>query len=314
MALPTNTYTTYDQKGLREDLSNIIYDISPDETPLLSGIARVKATNTIHGWQTDTLRAAAVNAHLEGDDTTAQAQVATVRLQGASQIFKNAVITTGTDTAVNAAGRGKAMAYAILRVAKEQKMDIEKALFSNVATNAGANGTIRTLGGLPAWAKTNVVNVGAGGANPTGDGSDVRSAGALSVFNQTKFDSAMQKVWVSGGKPDCVYLNAFQMSKALGFTGNNNQRSTGATGKVSQLINVYMTPWGSVDFIPVRESIANQVWILEKDKLAFAELRPMASTELAKTGDNEMRQIISEGTLEVRNEKSMGLITDCTIT
>ena len=314
MALPTNTYTTYDQKGLREDLSNIIYDISPDETPLLSGIARVKATNTIHSWQTDTLRAAAVNAHLEGDDTTAQAQVATVRLQGASQIFKNAVITTGTDTAVNAAGRGKAMAYAILRVAKEQKMDIEKALFSNVATNAGANGTIRTLGGLPAWAKTNVVNMGAGGANPTGDGSDVRSAGALSVFNQTKFDSAMQKVWVSGGKPDCVYLSAFQMNKALGFTGNNNQRSTGATGKVSQLINVYMTPWGSVDFIPVRLSGPSDVWIIQKDKLAFAELRPMASSELAKTGDNSMRQIISEGTLEVRNEAALGLVTDCTIT
>ena len=102
------------------------------------------------------------------------------------------------------------------------------------------------------------------------------------------------------------------MDKALGFTGNNNQRSTGASGKVTNLLNVYMTPWGSVTFQPARENRSRDVWIIEKDKLALAALRPMKNQALAKTGDSEMRQVVGECTLVVRNEKALGLIADCT--
>ena len=313
MSQPTNTYDTYDSVGIREDLSNVIYNVSPEETPLLSSIAKVKASSTLHEWQTDTLRDSAVNAHIEGDDTVAEARTATTRLQNSTQIFKNAVVTSGTDDVVDNAGRGKEMSYQIVKVGQEQKLDMEAALMANQARVAGNSTTARKMAGLGAFVKTNVTNVGTGGANPAGDGSNARTDGTATVFSQADFDSAMQGIWAEGGKPDCVILSAFQMDKALGFVGNNNQRSTGASGKVENLLNVYVTPWGSVEFIPARENRSRDVWIVEKDKLALAQLRPMKSQALAKTGDNEKRQVVGECTLVVRNEKALGLVADCTV-
>ena len=312
MAQPTNTFDTYDSVGIREDLSNVIYNVSPEETPLLSSIAKVKASSTLHEWLTDTLRDSAVNAHIEGDDTAAEARTAATRLQNSTQIFKNAVVTSGTDDVVDNAGRGKEMSYQIVKVGQEQKLDQEKAIMANQARVAGNSTTARKMAGLGSFVTTNVSNVGTNGANPTGDGSDARTDGTQTVFSQADFDTAMQGIWSEGGKPDCVILSAFQMDKALGFVGNNNQRSTGASGKVENLLNVYVTPWGSVEFIPARENRARDVWIVEKDKLALASLRPMKSQALAKTGDNEKRQVVSECTLVVRNEKALGLVADCT--
>lgn len=313
MAQPTNTFDTYDAVGIREDLSNVIYNVSPDETPLLSSIAKVKATNTLHEWQTDTLRASAVNAHIEGGDTSADAMSPTTRLQNSTQIFKNAVVTSGTNDVVEAAGRSNSeMSYNIVKVGQEQKLDMEAALMANQARVAGNATTARKLAGLGAWVKTNVTNIGTNGANPTGDGTNARTDGTATVFSQADFDGAMQSIWTNGGKPDTVILSAFQMDKALGFTGNNNQRSTGASGKVTNLLNVYMTPWGSVTFQPARENRSRDVWIIEKDKLALAALRPMKNEALAKTGDNEKRQVVGECTLVVRNEKALGLVADCT--
>jgi len=313
MAQPTNTFDTYDSVGIREDLSNVIYNVSPEETPLLSSIAKVKASSTLHEWMTDSLRDSAVNAHIEGDDTVAEARTATTRLQNSTQIFKNAVVTSGTDDVVDNAGRGKEMSYQIVKVGQEQKLDMEAALMANQARVAGNSTTARKMAGLGAFVKTNVTNVGTGGANPAGDGSNARTDGTATVFSQADFDSAMQRIWAEGGKPDCVILSAFQMDKALGFVGNNNQRSTGASGKVENLLNVYVTPWGSVEFIPARENRSRDVWIVEKDKLALAQLRPMKSQALAKTGDNEKRQVVGECTLVVRNEKALGLVADCTV-
>ena len=312
MAQPSNTFDSYDANGIREDLSNVIYNVSPEETPLLSSIAKVSATNTRHEWQTDTLRSSAVNAHVEGDDTTAEARVATTRLGNYTQILKNAVVTAGTDSGLDKAGRGKEMSYQVVLVGQEQKLDTEKALMSNQAAVAGNSTTARKMAGLGAWITTNVNNVGTGGANPTGDGTDARTDGTQTVFSQADFDLTMQDIWKEGGKPDCVILSSFNMDKALGFTGNNNQRATGAVGTVDNLLNVYQTPWGTVDFIPARENRSRDVFIIEKDKLALAQLRPMKNEALAKTGDNEKRQVVGECTLVVRNEKALGLVADCT--
>ena len=112
MAQPANTFDTYDSVGIREDLSNVIYNVSPEETPLLSSIAKVSATNTLHEWQTDANRAAiATNAHIEGNDTAGDAVTATARLGNYTQIFKNACTISGTDESVKNAGRGKEMSY-----------------------------------------------------------------------------------------------------------------------------------------------------------------------------------------------------------
>jgi hypothetical protein len=317
MAQPTNTFDSYDAVGIREDLENVIYDISPEETPFYTKCKKLKATNTYHEWQTDALRASAANAHIEGDATTATARTATSRLGNYTQIFKNAVAIPDTDSGLNKAGRASEMAYQMLKTAKEQKLDIEKALFDNNARVAGSASAARELAGAPAWMITNVnFQSGNSGANPTGDGTDARTDdGTPTAFSQTKFDGVMQSIWEEGGKPNTVYLSATQMNIALGFTGMNNQRSTigasvGGTNAVIKAIDVYVTPWGTVEFMPSRENRSRDVFIMQDDMWSVAVLRPTKNTELAKTGDATVRQVVTELTLVCNNEKASGIIAD----
>lgn len=316
MAQPTNTFDSYDANGIREDLEDVIYDVSPEETPFYTACAKVKATNTLHEWQTDALRASAANAHVEGDDTAAEARVGTSRLGNYTQIFKNAVVIPATDNGLNKAGRAKEMAYQVMKIAKEQKLDIEKALFDNNARVAGNATTARELAGAPAWLITNTVFGANEGADATGDGTDARTdeTTTLQAFDQTRFDSVMQSIWSAGGKPDSVYLSAFQMNKALSFTGNNNQRSTikSEDEKVIKHMAVYVTPWGTVEFKATRENRSRDVFIMQDDMWAVGVLRPTKNVALAKSGDSEKRQVVTELTLVCRNEKASGGIFDNT--
>ena len=313
MAQPTNTFDSYDAVGIREDLEDVIYDVSPEETPFYSACAKVKAANTLHEWQTDALRSSAANAHIEGDATTATARTATTRLGNYTQIFKNAVVIPDTDEGLKKAGRAAEIAYQMLKTAKEQKLDIEKALLDNNARVAGNSTTARELAGAPVWLITNT-SFGSGGADATGDGTDARTDGTQAAFSQTRFDSVMQSIWEQGGNPDSVYLSAFQMNVALGFAGNNNQRSTVSAEdeRVIKHMDVYVTPWGTVEFIPSRENRSRDVFIMQDDMWAVGVLRPTKNIALAKTGDATTRQVTTELTLVCKNEKASGMIADCT--
>jgi hypothetical protein len=198
-----------------------------------------------------------------------------------------------------------------MKIAKEQKLDIERALFLNNARVAGNATTARELGGAGAWVATNFA--GGSGASAGGSGSTAYTAGTARAMTQTIFDGVMQDIWSAGGNPNSVYLSPAQMTVALGFTGNNNQRSTigAADGKVANLVEVYMTPWGTVEFMPSREVASADVFIMQDDMWEVAELRPMKNVALAKTGDNTTRQITTELTLVCKNENANGLIADC---
>ena len=313
MAQPSNTFDSYDAVGIREDLSDIITNVSPEETPFFTKARKTTARNTLHEWQTDSLRASASNAHIEGDATSAEARTATTRLGNYTQIFKNAVVVPDTDEGLNKAGRAAEIAYQTLKIAKEQKLDIEKALFDNNARVAGNSTTARELAGAPAWLTTNITNTGTGGADPTGDGTDARTDGTQTAFSQADFDSCMQSIWENGGQPDTVYLSAFQMNVALGFTGNNNQRSNVQAGdeRVVKSLAVYVTPWGSVEFVASRENRSRDVFIMQDDMWEVATLRPTKNVELAKNGDNTTRQVLTELTLTCKSDAANGMVVDC---
>jgi hypothetical protein len=312
MAQVGNTFDTYDSVGIREDLSDVIHNITPDETPFYSACKKTKAKSTLVEWQTDTLRSSADNAHIEGDETTFDAVTPTTRLVNRTQIFKNAVVIPDTDEGVNKAGRKQEIAYQTLKIAREQKLDIEKALFANQAAVAGSGTAARKLAGLGAWVKTNEENGGGTAAAPTGDGTDARTAGTAQNLTQDDFDSVMQKIWTSGGNPDRVYLSPVNMNVALGFVGNNNQRSAVQAGDetVVKSLDVYVTPWGTVEFVPSRECRGSDVYILQNDMWEVAVLRGTKNTEMAKTGDATKRQVVTELTLCSKNEAASGGIFD----
>ena len=285
-----------------------------EETPFYTKARKTTARNTLHEWQTDSLRASAANAHIEGDATSAEARTATTRLGNYTQIFKNAVVVPDTDEGLNKAGRAAEIAYQTLKIAKEQKLYIEKALFDNNARAAGSSTVARELAGAPAWLTTNITNTGTGGADATGDGTDARTDdGTPTAFSQTKFDTVMQSIWENGGNPDTVYLSAFQMNVALGFTGNNNQRSAVQAGdeRVIKSLAVYVTPWGTVEFVPSRENRSRDVFIMQDDMWEVATLRPTKNVELAKNGDNTTRQILTELTLVCKSDAANGMVVDC---
>ena len=207
-----------------------------------------------------------------------------------------------------------------MKIAKEMKLDVEKALFDNNARVAGNSTTARELAGCPSWIVTSTDFGANEGADPTGDGTDARTdeTTTLIAFSQARFDGVMQSIWEQGGNPDRVYLSAFQMNKALAFTGMNNQRSTigasvGGTNAVINAVDVYVTPWGTVEFVPSRECRSRDVFILQSDMWEVAELRPMKNTELAKTGDATKRQLVTELTLVAKNEKANGGVFDNTV-
>jgi hypothetical protein len=316
MAQPTNTFDSYDAVGIREDLSDIITNVSPEETPFYTKCRKTSASNTLVEWQTDALRSSAANAHIEGDETSADAATATSRLNNRTQIFKNAVTVPDTDEGLDKAGRAQEIAYQTLKIAKEQKLDIEKALFDNNAKVAGSATVARELAGAPAWLTSNTDFGANEGADATGDGTDARTdeTTTLIAFSQARFDGVMQSIWENGGNPDTVYLSAFQMNVALGFTGNNNQRSAVQAGdeRVVKSLAVYVTPWGTIEFMPSRENRSRDVFIMQDDMWEVATLRPTKNIELAKTGDATKRQVVTELTLCAKNEAANGGVFDNT--
>ena len=312
MAQPSETFDTYDSIGEREDLSDVIYNISPTDTPFLSSASKTKATAVLHEWQTDALAAASsTNAVIEGDEATADAITATTRLSNSSQIMDKVVTITGTQEAVDKAGRASEIAYQIAKAAKELKRDFESSLCANNAEVTGAAGTAREMGGLGAWVITNDV-FGSGGASGAGIGNTARTDGTQRVFTETQLKSVIKSVWNSGGNPQIIMVGPFNKQKLSGFTGNSTRFDAGADATLYTSVDVYASDFGQTQVIPNRFSRDRDAWVLDMDYWGVAFLRDFSMHELAKTGDTEKRQLLVECTLEARNEGASGLIADLT--
>ena len=182
MALISNTVTKYAVNGQREDLSDIIYNISPTDTPFMSSIGKSKATAVNHEWEIDALAApAANNYHLEGDEIAFDAQTTTTRIGNKSQISRKAVIVSGTMESVDLAGRNNELAYLISKASKELKRDMETTLTANQAPVDSGAGAARRMATLESWIKTNSDKGGGAGADRAavrGPRAAGRSAGA----------------------------------------------------------------------------------------------------------------------------------------
>jgi len=312
MAQPSETFDTYDSIGEREDLSDVIYNISPTDTPFLSSASKTQATAVLHEWQTDSLTAAsATNAVIEGDEATADAISATTRLSNSSQILDKVVTITGTQEAVDKAGRASEIAYQIAKAAKELKRDFESSLCANNAEVTGAAGTAREMGGIGAWVITNDV-FGSGGASGAGIGNTARTDGTQRVFTETQLKSVIKSVWNSGGNPQIIMVGPFNKQKLSGFTGNSTRFDAGADATLYTSVDVYASDFGQTQVIPNRFSRDRDAWVLDMDYWGVAFLRDFSMHELAKTGDTEKRQLLVECTLEARNEGASGLIADLT--
>ena len=311
MAQPTNTFDTYDSVGEREDLSDVIYSISPTDTPFISSAAKTKATAVLHEWQTDALAAAVTNnAVIEGDEATLDAVSPTSRLSNSSQIMDKTVVITGTQEAVDKAGRASELAYQIAKKAKELKRDMEATVTGNIAEVTGGSSTARKMGTLGSWIETNDV-FGAGGASGTA-GNTARTDGTQRAFTEAQLKSVIKSVWNEGGEPSMIMVGPFNKQKLSGFTGNSTRFDAGADATLYTSVDVYASDFGQLQVVPNRFSRDRDAYVLDMNYFAIAFLRDFTMHELSKTGDSEKRQLLVEATLESRNEKASGLVADLT--
>ena len=311
MAQPTNTFDTYDSVGEREDLSDVIYSISPTDTPFLSSAAKTKATAVLHEWQTDSLAAAVTNNQvIEGDDATAEAISATTRLSNSCQIMDKVIAITGTQEAVDKAGRASEIAYQIAKKAKELKRDLEASLTSNNAEVTGSATAARVAGGLRSWVATNDV-MGTSGTSG-GAGNTAATNGTQRAFTESLLKTVIKSVWNAGGNPTMIMVGPFNKQKLSGFTGNSTRFDAGADATLYTSVDVYASDFGQLQVVPNRFSRDREAWVLDMDFWGVAFLRDFSMHDLAKTGDTEKKQLLLEATLESRNEAASGCVADLT--
>jgi uncharacterized protein DUF5309 len=318
MALPTNTFATYEAIGNREDLSDVIYRIDPTDTPFVNGAEREKASAVNHEWQTQALASVDTsNAVLEGDDATTDAVTPTVRLGNICQISDKVARVTGTQRAVDHAGRDDELAYQEMLKGLELKRDMEAILCgTNQAKNTGNDTTARKTASVLSWIKTNTSKGTAGGAaDPSAaDGTGARTDGTQRAFTEAQLKTVLNSIWTNGGKPDVIMVGAFNKQQFSSFSGRATQIEDTKGKKIIASVDAYESDFGTLKVIPNRFQRTRDCLVLQMEMWAVAYLngRRMVSIPLARTGDSERRQMLSEYALVSRNEKSSGGVFDLT--
>ena len=315
MAIVTNTFQTFTAIGNREDLSDIIYNISPTETPFISAIGKEKATGVLHEWQNDTLRAAAANAQVEGDEIAFTAVVPTTRVNNRTQISRTSVIVSGTQDTVNSAGRNNELAYQISKSSKELKRDMEVVLTANQSAAVGGAAAARTSSGLTSWIQANT-SVGTNGANGAVGGVDtpgvLRTDGTQRSFTEAQLKDVVKQCWDSGGDPSMIMLGSFNKQKLSGFTGGSTKMSQATDKTLVAAIDIYESDFGSMTVVPNRFSRSRDCFVIQPDMWAVAYLRDFQMLDLAVTGDAQKKAMLAEYTLVSKNEAASGAVFDLT--
>jgi hypothetical protein len=310
-------FRTYAAIGMREDLSDIIYNIAPTDTPFMSTIGKTKATAVYHEWQTDSLAAAAANAAVEGADASSATLSPTTRVGNRTQISQKTVAVTGTLQAVDKAGRKSELAYQLSKASSEIKRDMEFTLLNNtVQANGTAGSTARVLGGLQTWLSSNG-DFGSGGSAGS-SGTTARTNGTNRTFTETELKTVIKEVFESGGSPKILMVTPAHKQTVSAFAGIAAQRYMAPSDAPTTIIgaaDIYLSDFGSVSVVPNRFMLsgnsANEVaFVLDPEYAAVAYLRPFQTIELAKNGDSDRTQLLVEYTLEVKNEAAHGIIAD----
>ena len=321
MAVPANTRLTFGCVQVREDLSDIIYNISPMDTPFMSGAGKGSCSNTLFEWQKDELAAAAANQKLEGDDPASLAVVEPVKLTNYTQISEKAVQTSGTAEAVDWAGRKSSQAYQLAKRAKEIKRDMELMLTGEDVKAAGGAGVARKTAALMSWlgdavaADSNIIDGSAGvPILNAGDGTAVAApAGADAVLTMDMVNDCIQQIWEAGGNPDIIMCDAPLKVKMTALAGSvvadlvtNHDKASPAHAVNS--VDVIVTDFGTFKIVPSRLCLPNQLYVLDFDFWSIDYLRPFTTETLAKAGDSVKQMMIAEYGLRGKNGQANGAV------
>jgi len=318
MAVPTNTVQTFSRTNIREDLTNIISNISPVDTPFISNIGTAKAKQRLHEWQIDTLAAAnSDNKTVEGDDATVDTAPASSRRNNYTQLMDKVVSVSSTSRAVDNAGYADELAYQVSKKAKELKRDMEKRACDNKAAVPGGASTAGETAGAVAFITTNASR-GATGADGTLSGTTsgyVNAAatnGTLRTFTEDLLKDVLHDAWDAGGEPRMALMSGTLKQTASTFTGIADIRKEAGNGQATIIgaADVYVSDFGDISFVPSRFTTGRDVLVIDPSLWKVADLQGYSLTDLAKTGHSDKKMLSREWTLVCQNEAGNGVVAD----
>lgn len=322
MAVVANTFQTTSAKGNREELSDVVSRITPEDTPIYSMIEKESFKGTHPEWETDALAAPAANIQLEGDEYTFGATTPAVRMGNYTQIMRKDGIISGTQDATDNAGSVEQVKYQKLKKAVELRSDVE---FSIVDTNASVGGATRESGSLSTWITTNVSRgaTGANGGYNSVTGLTVAPTnGTQRAFTKTLLDGVMQQGYTSGANFRHLFVSPYVKSVFVTFMSDTNVASfryAASSGKNNSIVanaDVYEGPFGKVVVHPNRvmagsATLARNAFLVDTEFLKWGWFRKIKEDkEVAKTGDAKKFVMLGEGALKVTNERGLGVVAD----
>lgn len=323
MATPTGLTTRYAvNAAIREDLEDIIYDISPMDTWFMNNVERSKANSTLHEWQTDSLAAASTaNAAIEGDDMSAAAMTDSTRLKNYTQISRKEIVISGTLDAVKKAGKDTETAYQVMKAGKELKRDIEKMALHNNGATAGGAASARVSAGVENWlyttrhVKTASQTTATTTAPASGIANNNPNDGTATALTAADLTTALQVPWTSGGDTNAIVVGPTLKAKIATFTGLATRFRDVASRQQAQIINavdVFVSDFGDHNIILSRYIRSTTVLLLDTSMWAIAYLRPFQTIDIAKSGDSTKKLLLAEWTLVAKNPDSSSKITNLT--
>lgn len=294
--MPTvaNTLKTYDQVGKKEDFEQVIYDITPTQTPFLSSIGSSTAEATLHQWMQDSLASVGSNILVEGADAGAASTVTQVVKSANTQIFGKVVQVSGTAEAIGLHARTSDLANAIAKAGKELKRDIEHSFVGlGQAGTAGSGSAGRQL--------TSAANqISATTTNTAGSNRALTEALVLDV---------LEKTYNEGAEPNQIQVTPSHSVIVAGFAASSGRnRDFGNGSRITNVVDIYVSPFGEVSVLPNRFMQANTALVLDTEYWSRAVLRPMQTIQLSRTGDSDKRQMLTELTLVCKSDIASGKI------
>lgn len=286
-------FSTYDQVGIKEDVSDVISNIDPTATPFATAIRTgKKAISKVVEWQEDSLSAVAENAQIDGDDAPAADQKATEMRTNYTQILSKTAKVTGSAEAVHTHGRKSEMALQLAKKGKEIKLDLEHVLVGlDTTKQAGNDSTIpRKMSSV----------------FPQIDASMKGNAGTADL-TEAMVRTRLQAAYDAGANTSTLMIKPTDADHVAAFA---TSRDVGNSEKVVNSVQVYVTPWGTLRVVLNRLLKADTALIFDPEMWELRWLRNWFTQPLAVTGDSMAKQIIGEVTLCHKNAKATAAITN----
>jgi hypothetical protein len=310
MAKVTNAFDTYSATADREDLSNIIYNISPMQTPFMSSIGTRNVKNVVFDWQTEVLPTPSSSGELEGFELSRSAAQATVRESNVCMISKRDATVSGSQEVSDAAGKRSEMAHQLALMAKALKRDMEEALCQNGAKTTGNATTARVTGGFESWVETNVSR-GTGGSGAGNGAAPVD--GTQRDLTEQLLKDVLQLSFENGGEPSLAICGPHNKQIISGFTGRSQARQMIDANTVEASVSIYSSDFGELQIVPSNRSREKSLLLVDPEYAKVAYLRNFQTVDIATIGDAETKMIVVEYGLEVSNEKAHGIVADLNV-